>query len=510
MNILIVEDNEDTVLLLSEKLKSTKYECTFAYSLQETIDKINKKRYDAIILDLNLPDSTGLDTFRTVLKECVDCPIIIFTVLEDDYTTIQAIHEGAQDYLIKAYTNEDIIIRTVRYAIERKNIENKLKKTIEEKQQYHDAYLDADGKFRAIINYTNDLIWTVDKEGCYTFLNKAAEKISGYTNKELSGQCYEPLLPKEELPRVINIFNNILAGQPQTYEFTFVNTKKENRIISVTGTPLYKKGNVIGVANIGRDITESKKTERQLKNTKEKLERSNKELSEFVHIASHDLQQPIRTIVTYVDLLINKYKETCPLDRETKEYIDIILSSSIHMQDMIDDLLALSKIERKGKPFLKTNIQKVLEQVMINLHNFIAESSAKITIGEMPLIFCDETQFIQLFQNLIDNAIKFSKMGFTPEINITAEREKNEHWVFSVTDNGIGIASKNFDQLFIIFNRLHTDEYPGTGVGLIICKKIVERHNGRIWIESELGKGSSFKFSIPIKEDRKNGKNDEK
>lgn len=643
----MVEDNEDIVFLLSKILQTEKYDCTYSSTLNETIEKVRRIKYDAIILDLNLPDSKGLDTLRSVLKECSDCAIIVFTAMEDDYIIMEAIKEGAQDYLVKSKIHEDIVVRSVRYAVERKKNENtlkenanRLKNTLYEKERIENElresedkfryifehsiigksitspsgevhtnkafcdmlgysqeelqnkkwqdithpedieltkkYLDpilsgqkdstrfikrylhkngsiiwgdlstslrrdkkgnpvyfmtsivditdrkkaedalilrtyelkeSEQKYRAIVDYSTDMIWTVDKDGCYKFLNKATEKIVGYKSEVLIENCFEPLLPKEDLVRVKNIFQNILSGRAERYEFSFVNTKGETKVISATGTPLYVKGKIIGVSNIGRDITEQKLYEKQLVKISEKLERSNKELSEFVHIASHDLQQPIRTIVTYTGLLIDRYKEKIPeVDSQAKEYMDTIKSSSIHMQEMIDDLLALSKIERKGKPFKETHIQKVLEQVLMNLHNLIIESSAKIIIGDMPTIYCDETQFVQLFQNLIDNAIKFSKMGVIPEINISAEKvdiedkEKyDQEWIFSVSDNGIGISQKNFDQLFIIFNRLHTDEYPGTGIGLVICKKIVERHKGRIWIESELGTGSTFKFSIPIK-----------
>jgi len=360
-------------------------------------------------------------------------------------------------------------------------------------------------KYRAIVDYSPDMIWTVDKDGCYTFVNKAAEKVSGYTFNQLKGQCFEPLISKEELPNILDIFHRILSRQIQRYEFSFINTRGETRIISASGTPLYLRGNIVGVSNIGTDITEQRKYEKQLQTTKEQLERSNKELSEFVYIASHDLQQPVRTIISYIELISDRLKNI--KDSEIEEFTSIVISSANHMQEMIQDLLSLSRIERKGKPFKEINISTVLNQVLINLDTYIRQTNAKITINDMPTIYGDETQLIQLFQNLIENAIKFRNPDTDPEINISATKTakttktngtytSTTEYIFSVKDNGIGIDPQYFDQLFIIFHRLNPD-YPGTGIGLAIAKKIVDRHNGKISVESELGKGSIFKFTIP-------------
>jgi PAS domain S-box-containing protein len=393
---------------------------------------------------------------------------------------------------------------------DRKQAEDALKEKTEELIRSNTKLEEIIQKYRAIVDYSPDMIWTVDKDGCYTFVNKSAEKVSGYTFEQLKGHCFEPLLSKEELSNILDIFHKMLLGQTQRYEFSFTNTRGETRIISASGTPLYLRGNIIGVSNIGTDITEQRMYERQLQKTKEQLERSNKELSEFVYIASHDLQQPVRTIISYIELISDRLKKICEKDSETEEFSNIVISSANHMQEMIQDLLSLSRIERKGKPFKETNISTVLNQVLINLHTYIKQTNAKISIGEMPTIYGDETQLIQLFQNLIDNAIKFRNPGTNPEINISAtistkkncnanETDTNHcatEYIFSVKDNGIGIDPKYFDQLFIIFHRLNS-EYQGTGIGLAIAKKIVDRHNGKIWVESE-GKGSTFKFTIPI------------
>ncbi|MCP2606550.1 ATP-binding protein [Candidatus Aminicenantes bacterium AC-708-I09] len=245
-----------------------------------------------------------------------------------------------------------------------------------------------------------------------------------------------------------------------------------------------------------REILERKKAEEKLKKTAEALERSNKELQHFAYIASHDLQEPLRMVASFVQLLAKRYKGK--LGPDADEFIKYAVEGANRMQKMINDLLLYSRVETRGKPFIPTDCEKVLEKVIANLKVSIEERGAIVTHDELPIVMADESQLIQLFQNLISNAIKFCDKK-TPRIHISVNK-KNDEWVFSVKDNGIGIDPEYKDRIFQIFQRLHLrDEYPGTGIGLAICKKIVERHGGRIWVESKVGEGSTFYFTIPIR-----------
>ncbi|MBN1411085.1 MAG: extracellular solute-binding protein [Spirochaetales bacterium] len=224
------------------------------------------------------------------------------------------------------------------------------------------------------------------------------------------------------------------------------------------------------------------------------LSRSNKELEEFAYIVSHDLQEPLRMVKEYLKLLKRRYHDK--IDANATDFINFAVDGSERMQTMIKDLLAYSRISSQAKKFDSIDVSRVLDEVLTNLKYTIDKSKAVINFDKLPVIKGDRTQLIQLFQNLIGNAVKFHKPGKNPVINIHVEK-KNAEWLFSVQDNGIGIDSKNFEELFFIFKRLKTGpEYPGTGIGLAICKKIVEHHNGRIWIESEPGKGTTFFFTI--------------
>lgn len=225
----------------------------------------------------------------------------------------------------------------------------------------------------------------------------------------------------------------------------------------------------------------------------QELERSNNELQQFAYVASHDLQEPLRMVSSYLQLLERRYKEK--LDSDACEFIEYAVDGSKRMQSLINDLLMFSRVATKGKEFVTSNLESVLDNALSNLKVAIEESCAVVTHGPLPDLEVDSIQITQLFQNIIANAIKYRDTR-PPEIHVGAE-EKNGEWVFTVKDNGIGIDSDYFERIFVIFQRLHTlDKYKGTGMGLAMCKKIVERHGGRIWVESEPGKGSVFYFTI--------------
>ena len=238
------------------------------------------------------------------------------------------------------------------------------------------------------------------------------------------------------------------------------------------------------------DITDQKETE-------EKLRRSNAELEEFAYAASHDLREPLRTISAFLKLFEKRYKGN--IDEKADEYIGFTIESVTRMDALLTDLLEFSRLGGKPKKMKPMNCAVALEKAIYNLHSMIEKSKAKITYDTLPTVPGDESQITRLFQNLITNSIKF-RSEKEPGIHISA-KQKGDQWVFSVRDNGIGIDAEFFDRIFVVFQRLHTrQEYPGTGMGLAMCKKIVKLHGGRIWVESEPGKGATFYFTLPVME----------
>jgi light-regulated signal transduction histidine kinase (bacteriophytochrome) len=247
--------------------------------------------------------------------------------------------------------------------------------------------------------------------------------------------------------------------------------------------------------NVVEDISKRKEAEEKLASTLEALKRSNAELEQFAHVASHDLQEPLRTISSYLDLLVRRCSDQ--LDDKAQNYIVTVKGAAKRMMALIDDLLTFSRVTSKGQSPEPVDMGKILEDVLKNLDAAITESGAEIIAGNLPVVNADSSQLSQVLQNLVGNAIKFHGDA-PPEIRISATQENSE-WVFAVQDNGIGIDPAQFGHIFKLFQRLHSrDEYPGTGIGLAVCKRIVERHGGRIWVESIPGNGSTFYFTLPV------------
>lgn len=237
-----------------------------------------------------------------------------------------------------------------------------------------------------------------------------------------------------------------------------------------------------------------RQAQQELQQSLIELSRSNRDLQQFAYVASHDLQEPLRMVSSYMQLLARRYRGK--LDQDADEFIGYAVDGAMRMQKLIQDLLAYSRIQTQGKALEPTDCRNAVNEALVNLRAAVEESRAVVTAGPLPTVMADERQLSQLFQNLIGNAIKFRGTQ-EPRVHISAER-KGDEWLFSVSDNGIGIDPQYMDRIFVLFQRLHTQsEYPGTGIGLALCKKIVERHGGRIWVESTPGKGATFYFTLP-------------
>jgi PAS domain S-box-containing protein len=374
---------------------------------------------------------------------------------------------------------------------------------ISDRRQAEEAVRDSESKFRNIASAAQDAVILIDNDGQVGFWNNAATKIFGYTSEEMMGKhLHSFIMPeryREEHVRGFEAFR--LTGQGRFIEKTYeIEAKKKDGTefpieLSLASLKLKDKWNSIGIV---RDITARKRAEEELKRTVEELERSNKELQQFAYAASHDLKEPLRTVGSFVELLSRKYAGK--LDEKADKYIAYAIDGARRMSVLIDDLLTYSRVGTQGKQFDTVPMGPVLTQAMADLKMSIEENQASIDFKDLPTVNGDGSQLVQLLQNLLGNAMKFRKKDVPPRIHVFAERRGNE-WVFGVRDNGIGIDPRFHEQIFAIFQRLHTrEEYAGTGIGLAICKKIVERHGGRIWVDSKPGDGSSFYFTLPFGE----------
>jgi signal transduction histidine kinase len=342
-------------------------------------------------------------------------------------------------------------------------------------------------EMNAILDAMTDYVCIIDEAHNIKYVNTIITKELGPVGNLKCFEYFHNL--SEECPWCKNreVFSGATVRQDRY-------SSRTGKTYDVINTPLRNKDGGIDKLVILRDISERKHAEDELKHLSEELKRSNADLQQFAYAASHDLQEPLRVIAGFIKRLEKRYKDK--LDEKAHEFIDYAVDGVRRMQMLIRDLLAYSQVETKGKRFTPTNCAEVLEQALFSLQSSIEESGAEVTCDILPSVMADASQLSRLFQNLIGNAIKFHGKDL-PRIHVASEHRDNE-WVFSVRDNGIGIDPKYFDRIFVVFQRLHTrEEYDGTGIGLSICKKIVERHGGRFWVESEPGKGSTFYFSIP-------------
>jgi PAS domain S-box-containing protein len=356
-------------------------------------------------------------------------------------------------------------------------------------------------RLAAIVENASDFIGFADaKDKHIIYINGSGRKMIGVSKDEditkLKIENVHPdltnkLLNEESIPKAIQ--NGIWRGE---CVFLNIKTKREIPVSMMLLSHKTAEGEIEFFSTISRDISENKITENKLKYISEELERSNNELEQFAYMASHDLQEPLRTISSYLQLIADRYKGK--LDNDANEFIDFTVDGSKRMRQMINSLLEYSRVNRI-KPFEQVNIKDILDNILLDLGDTIRETHALIQYENLPVIYCDQVLIGQLFQNLISNALKFRNVNKKPEIRITCEKQ-NGNYLFSVKDNGIGIQKEYWEKIFVIFKRLNSREtYPGTGIGLSICKKIVEKHGGKIWVESEPGKGAIFYFTLKMK-----------
>lgn len=354
-----------------------------------------------------------------------------------------------------------------------------------------------EGRYRGLLEAAPDAMVVVDQAGEIVLLNLQAEKQFGYRRNELLGQKVTNIIPEGFAERLVadglRSAEEALAQQiGMGIELTALRKDGSEFPIELMLSPLSGADGILVTAAI-RDITAQKSAEARLLQNVAELNRSDEELGQFAYIASHDLQEPLRMVASYTRLLSRRYKGQ--LDAQADEFIDFAEDGANRMQRLIQDLLAYSRIGTRGEERRELESEVALCHALMNLRGAIDESGAVVTYGPLPIISGDETQLIQLFQNLIGNAIKYQGPG-VPLIHVAAVSEGGK-WVFSVDDNGLGIDDQYFEKIFGMFQRLHRrDEFEGTGIGLAICKKIVERHGGLISVESRPGQGSTFRFDL--------------
>jgi len=459
----------------------------------------------------NSPNKKGFPKGHPPVKRFISTPVFdedtvkfIFGVGNkvdeyDDYDVIQ----------IQSVANELYKILKQRYSAQalkeaHDNLEKKVEERTAELKQAYDSLQQSELKFKTLAENSPDIINRMDKRFKNVYVNPVVINISGMPPEHFMGKKMDELrIPDEFTVPLIEKAKKVFeTGMMEEFETEMPTINGLKTFYTYLAPEYDENGETNTVLSVSHDITELKRTENQLKETITELERSNEELQSFAYITSHDLQEPLRNIASFAQLLQRRYKGK--LDDDADEFLNFMVEGATRMKNMIQGLLEYSRIDKTDKGFKETNMNFKVEKAIENLQSIINESNAEITHDNLPAVVANPNQMIRIFQNLISNAIKFKKPQYPPKIHISCKKKKDEY-IFSVSDNGIGIEKQYIDRIFEVFKRLHTmDEYEGTGIGLAIVKRIIDHHGGKIWVESELGKGSTFYFTLPIPKNENN------
>jgi PAS domain S-box-containing protein len=434
----------------------------------------------AVVTEHALSWGSGLEVIATVNRLHPHCPVVLLTAAHGETVVADAISHAVDGYLVKGAAGFLALAGVVREALARAD-RRRTERAGEE-------------RYRTLIEQMPVGMFTLSPDGTIRDLSPAAARLLGAADRgALAGTSLPALLAddsRERLRRLLAAGNAI-----RDLEVEGVGPGTERTWVRLSAWP---------VAEVGRplarwegsleDISGYKRAERQLEERAAQLSRSNGELQQFSYVISHDLQEPLHLITRYAQLLGERHGGA--LDVEAHRWLSHVLTSAARMQAMINDVLEYARVETRGGPFAPVDFAALVAEATGNLKVTIDESAAQVSSGELPCIPADAGQMVQVFQNLIGNAVKF-RGSKAPRVQVSAVAAEDA-WVFAVMDNGIGIPADQLDRIFGMFQRLHSAaEYPGTGIGLAICKRIVERHGGQIWATSQPGEGSTFYFSIP-------------
>jgi PAS domain S-box-containing protein len=486
---LILEDQEADFDLTVHELRRTGLigRCQRVETEADFLAHLDQ-RPALILADYKLPDFSALKALRLMKERGLDIPFIVLTGAVSEEVVVECIKEGAADYLLK-----DRLTR-LGPAVENAMAENILRS---QKRCAEAELRKSNQRFQSLLETTKAIPWEYDLvAGRFTYVGPRVANLLGHP---LSDWHAPGFWEQHVLPEDRTTLENLTAAPAASVG----DCEFECRMVARGGAPvhLHCVVNAVSAAHGGRmlrgfmiDVTERRQMQDALARHAEDLARSNEELKQFAYAASHDLQEPLRMVAFYSQLLARRYKER--LDSDGEEFLGFVLEGATRMSDLLKTLLAYSRVSTRKPDFAQVDTEAIFQESLEMLRLAIRESHATVTHTPLPTVTGDPTQIRQLFQNLLGNAIKF-RGAREPEIQVSAEPEEDA-WHYSVRDNGIGIEPQYFDTVFAIFQRLHTrEEYEGSGVGLAICRRIMEQHGGEIWVESEPGAGSTFHFRIP-------------
>jgi PAS domain S-box-containing protein len=478
--ILNVDDDRPSLDASSFLLEQAGFAVTGVTTGNEALEMVGSEKPDLVLLDVNLPDMSGIEVCHRIKSNPATAGTLVIHVsgcFTRGADKARGLEGGADAYLAKP-VEPDELIASVRALLRMRQAEAAVRAAARQWQTTFDAI--------------GDGICVLDGNGRVLRCNVAWVRIVRRPAHQLIGQRCEDSLgglstwdSGSRLPRMLR------SQRRDSMDAAFGNRWFHIVVDPVCGDD----GQQAGAVLVMSDITERKRVQTELERRAAELARSNAELEQFAQVTSHDLQEPLRMIASYTQLLASRYGGK--LDADADEFIGYAVDGVIRMQRLIHNVLDYSRVGTKGVQLTPTDCDAVLARAIIGLEATIAETGAQVTFDPLPVVMADETQILQLFQNLIGNSIKFHS-DQPPRVHVSAKTDGNTCTI-SVRDNGIGIDPRDAERIFVIFRRLHgPTEYPGSGIGLAICKKIVERNGGHIWVESQAGAGATFHFTLPL------------
>ncbi len=501
MRVLLVEDNPADAELIRELLgdfPQYSFSVRHAGDLASAVALLESGGVDFVLLDLGLPDSQGMETVRAVRAAAEGVPIVVLTGLDDEDVGLRALKEGAQDYLAKGWMNGPALVRSIRYAEERNRTEAELRRKNAELATSREELRERKDRLKRAQEIAHLGSWEL-ADGLLSWSDEVYRIYGAHPQEfEATYDAFLASVHPDDRAGIDTLYRDSVREERDCYEAEYRIVRSDGAVRTIYERCTHfrdEDGRIVRSDGTVHDITERKEAEDTLKRYAAELERSNEELQRFAYVASHDLQEPLRSIISFSQLLERRYKGR--LGEDADDYIDFIVEGGNRMQALITDLLTVSRVTTRAAPIMETDTGAVIASVVRDLSDAIATATATIAVGPLPRVMADAAQLEQVFSNLIGNAIKYRRPDVPPEITVLAH-SAGSMVEFSVRDNGIGIEPEYFDRIFEMFRRLHShDEYEGTGIGLAVVKKIVERHGGTVRVESTPGEGSTFLFTLP-------------
>ncbi len=508
VKILLVDDTPDNLVSLEATLCSLGEELVLANSGKEALRHLLNEDFAAILLDVRMPEMDGFETAELIRSRprSRQTPILFLTGYKNEEHLFRGYDLGAVDFLFKPIVPE-VLRSKVAVFVELSRSNWKLKDQANELRRQAEVLQKAERNFRSLLEAAPDAMVMCRENGDIIMVNSQTEVLFNDRRDQLISRSIRTLVPDWSFPQESSWAGIETPPKPAKVGTELQAVRKDGSTfpVEISFSPLQTEEGLVITSAI-RDISQRKKNEEEIRllNTNlearvvertEALMRSNEELQQFAYVASHDLQEPLRTVSIYAQLLAKRYAGQ--LQGDADQFIGFIVDSSQRMEHLIHDLLDFSRVDARGTDFfLRTSSEDALCAAMGNLRSLFDENDAVVTHQQLPSVVGDPVQLARLFQNLLVNSIRYRSED-CPRISVMAEPKENE-WLFTVRDNGIGIEPQYAEKVFGIFKCLNPrDKYPGSGMGLAICRKIVSRHEGRIWVEPTQGQGATFCFTLP-------------